>query len=46
MAAYADLGAKIIHFLSDRGALWIDRTCGGLLVALGFALVFVHRSEV
>lgn len=46
MAAYAGLGARTIRFLSDRGALWIDRTCGGFLVALGFALVFVRRSDV
>lgn len=46
MATYAGLGARAIRFLSDRGALWIDRTCGGFLVALGMALAFVRRSEV
>lgn len=46
MVAYAGLGAKAMQFLSDRGALWIDRTCGGFLVALGLALAFVRRSEV
>ncbi|MGY3670248.1 LysE family translocator [Marinovum sp. KMM 9989] len=44
MFAYAGLGARAIGFLSDRGALWIDRTCGGFLVALGLALAFVSRS--
>ena len=46
MATYAGLGAKAIRFLSDRGALWIDRTCGSCLVRLGLALAFVRRSEV
>jgi threonine/homoserine/homoserine lactone efflux protein len=46
MTAYAGLGSTAMKFLSDRGALWIDRTCGGLLVALGIALAFVRRSEV
>ena len=44
MCAYAGLGARAMRFLSDRGAIWIDRTCGGFLVALGCALVFVRRS--
>ena len=46
MATYAGLGAKAMRFLSDRGALWIDRTCGGFLIVLGLALAFVRRSEV
>lgn len=46
MFAYAGFGAKAMQFLSDRGALWIDRTCGGLLVALGCALAFVRPSEL
>ncbi|NOD86644.1 MULTISPECIES: LysE family translocator [unclassified Ruegeria] len=46
MATYAGLGAKAMHLLSDRGALWIDRTCGGLLITLGCALAFVRRSDV
>lgn len=45
MATYAGLGAKSIQFLSNRGALWIDRTCGGFLVALGVALAFVRRGQ-
>lgn len=46
MALYAGLGTKAVQFLNRRGALWIDRTCGGLLVAVGLALAFVKRSEV
>lgn len=45
MVAYAGLGAKAMQLLSDRGALWIDRTCGGLLITLGCALAFVRRSN-
>lgn len=46
MTAYAGLGAKAVQFLSNRGALWIDRVCGSLLVALGFALTFLKRANV
>lgn len=46
MTAYAGLGAKAMRFLSARGAMWIDRTCGGLLVAMGAALSFIRRGEV
>lgn len=46
MAAYAGLGAKAVQFLSNRGALWIDRVCGSLLVALGLALTFLKRADV
>ncbi len=46
MTAYAGLGAKAVQFLSNRGALWIDRICGSLLVALGLALTFLKRAEV
>ncbi|WGW03768.1 LysE family translocator [Tropicibacter oceani] len=46
MVAYACLGATAMKVLSERGALWIDRTSGGFLVALGIALTFVRRTEV
>ncbi|WP_299778494.1 LysE family translocator [uncultured Roseobacter sp.] len=46
MFAYAGLGAKAMQFLSDRGALWLDRTCGGFLVLLGLALAFVRHRDV
>ena len=45
MTVYAGAGAKAVEFLSNRGALWIDRTCGGLLIALGLALALVRRSD-
>ncbi len=46
MAIYAGLGAKAVQFLSNRGALWLDRTCGGLLIILGCALALIRRSDV
>lgn len=46
MTGYAGLGVKAMRFLRNRGALWIDRTCGGLLVVMGVALAFVRRSTV
>ncbi|MGB7318720.1 MAG: LysE family translocator [Planktotalea sp.] len=45
MAAYAGLGSKAMRFLSKKGALWIERTCGSLLVAMGLALAFMRRSS-
>lgn len=44
MSVYAGLGAKAMRTLSDRGTLWINRTCGGLLMALGLALATLRRS--
>lgn len=46
MAAYAGLGAKAVQFLSNRGALWIDRICGGLLIVLGLALTLLKRADM
>lgn len=46
MFAYAGLGAKAMQLLTGRGVLWIDRTCGAFLAALGLALAFVRRSDV
>jgi homoserine/homoserine lactone efflux protein len=46
MAAYASLGAKAVQFLTDRGALWIDRTSGGFLIVFGIALASLRRGEV
>jgi len=45
MAVYAGLGARAMRFLNSRGAAWIDRTCGGLLVAMGAALALIRRSQ-
>ena len=45
MAAYAGMGAKAVQLLSNRGGLWVDRVCGGLLVALGIALTFLALPD-
>lgn len=45
MVAYAGLGTKAVQFLSDRGALWIERSCGGLLIAMGCTLAFIRRGN-
>ncbi|MGP6087714.1 LysE family translocator [Antarctobacter jejuensis] len=44
MAAYAGLGGRAVRFLTNRGAMWVDRTCGVTLIALGGALAFVRRG--
>ena len=46
MLAYAGMGAKAMRVLSGRGALWLDRTCGGFLLALGAALALLRRSDI
>lgn len=45
MAAYAGLGAKAVRFLNNRGALWVDRICGGILIVLGVALIFLAHPD-
>ena len=46
MATYAGFGARAARFLSEKGTKWIDRSCGGLLVALGGALALVRRGDI
>ncbi|SFL70270.1 LysE family translocator [Shimia aestuarii] len=46
MAAYAALGSKAMHYLNARGACWMDRLCGGVLVVMAGALTLVRRGEV
>ena len=46
MTTCAGLGAKVTKLLSTRRALWIDRTSGGFLIAMGLALALVRRSEI
>lgn len=45
MSAYAGLGSRAMALLKNRGGLWIERVCGGVLVSLGVALAFVRRAE-
>lgn len=46
MAIYAGLGVRATRFLRAQGRGWMDRSCGGLIIALGAALALVRRSEV
>lgn len=44
MFAYALLGSRAVHLLKRRGALWLDRICGGALLALAGSLAFYRRA--
>lgn len=44
MAAYAAAGAKAIRLLKARGVLWLDRACGGALLALAGSLALYRRN--
>lgn len=44
MCAYALLGAQAMRFLKQTGALWLDRLCGGALLALAGSLAFYRRA--
>jgi len=43
MFGYASAGAQAIRFLRARGVLWLDRLCGGALLALAGSLAFYRR---
>jgi threonine/homoserine/homoserine lactone efflux protein len=43
MFGYAMAGAQAIRFLRARGALWLDRICGGALLILAGALARYRR---
>lgn len=44
MFAYAMLGSKAVHLLKNKGALWLDRFCGGALLMLAGSLAFYRRA--
>lgn len=44
MFAYAAAGAQAIRFLRAKGVLWLDRICGGALLALAGSLAFYRRQ--
>lgn len=44
MLGYAVAGAQAIRLLRKRGALWLDRVCGGALLALAGSLALVRRQ--
>lgn len=45
MFAYAVLGTQAARLLRRSGALWIDRICGAVLLALAASLAFVRRAS-
>ncbi|HYD60837.1 MAG TPA: LysE family translocator [Noviherbaspirillum sp.] len=46
MFAYALAGSKAMRFLRASGVLWLDRICGGALLALAGSLALYRRSNV
>lgn len=44
MLVYASAGAQAIRFLRARGVLWLDRLCGGALLALAGSLAVYRRN--
>ncbi|WFU47081.1 LysE family translocator [Sinorhizobium terangae] len=43
MFAYALIGSQAVRFLKRSGAIWLDRVCGGALLALAGSLAFYRR---
>ena len=44
MFAYALLGSQAMRLLRARGAVWIDRVCGAVLIGLAGWLAFARRA--
>jgi threonine/homoserine/homoserine lactone efflux protein len=44
MLGYAAFGAQAVRVLSRSGTLWLDRLCGGALLALAGSLAFYRRA--
>lgn len=44
MFAYASAGAQAIRLLRARGVLWMERVCGGALLALAGGLALYRRQ--
>lgn len=44
MLAYACAGAQAIRLLQAKGVLWLDRLCGGALLALAGSLALYRRQ--
>lgn len=45
MFGYAALGSQAVKVLKTSGALWLDRVCGGVLLALAGSLAFYRRAS-
>lgn len=44
MLGYAALGSQAVRLLKKSAALWLDRVCGGTLLALAASLAFYRRA--
>ncbi|MBX4957845.1 LysE family translocator [Rhizobium lentis] len=44
MFGYAFFGSQAVRFLKTSGALWLERACGGALLALAGSLAFYRRA--
>jgi threonine/homoserine/homoserine lactone efflux protein len=44
MFGYAALGSQAVRLLKTSGAIWLDRICGGVLLALAGSLAFYRRA--
>jgi threonine/homoserine/homoserine lactone efflux protein len=44
MLVYASAGAQAVRFLRAKAVLWLDRVCGGALLALAGSLALYRRS--
>lgn len=45
MFAYAAAGSTVVTLLKHRGALWLDRVCGAVLLVLAGALALTRRAS-
>ena len=45
MFAYAAAGSTVVKLLKQRGALWLDRVCGAVLLVLSGALALTRRAS-
>ena len=45
MFAYAAAGSQVMRLLSARGALWLDRICGAVLLVLAGVLAITRRAN-
>ena len=43
--AYAAAGSQVMRLLTARGALWLDRICGAVLLVLAGALAITRRAN-
>lgn len=44
MLGYALAGSQAMRFLKERGARWLDRVCGGMLITLAASLALYRRT--